>query len=572
MRKLQHIFKLTRNYSWVQIGLIFIISIPTILPYFHPGFFPTHDGEWAVVRLSDMFRELKDHQLPVRYSGNLNYGYGYPLFNFAYPFPYYFGFVFHFLKLGFVDIIKLLFAITVPLSAVFIFLAAKKLWKNNTASFFISILYIFLPYRFVDLYARGSIGESFAFMLYPLLLYFLLQFIFTAQKTLYGALYALSLTVLITSHNIMAVYFVPIIFAVLLSLFYSRQRKETLFLVGFTALGLIIAAFFWVPALLEKNFILLSKIPIADRNINWVRPLQFVLPKMGYSTPNQPDGFSYQLGFPQLILFLFSALLFITNFIRKKSAQIPVLRYLTLFFILLTASYIFLLFPPSNFFWQQIPLLSEINYPWTLLLPIGFLTCLLSGYLFTKGGLGKYAVIFLSLVAIVVFLPYAKPVMYFNRGEGFYFTNDATTTSSREYTPLWVKALPTRRPDQKILSEQNGPQITNVIYNSKMISFTVSSITSSTVRVNTIYYPGWKFFIDKKPTAISYNNNYGVMYVAVLPGTHFVSGIFTETVLRLTSDVLTLFGLLIALGIFVRQGIIKIRFSRIKLFKRNSHA
>src|SRR6185312_6859828 len=90
------------------------ISIPLLLPYLHTGYFPTHDGEWAVVRLGDMYREIKDLQFPARYSGNLNFGYGYPLFEFAYPLPYYLGIVIHLFHIDFVNSMKLLFALTVP--------------------------------------------------------------------------------------------------------------------------------------------------------------------------------------------------------------------------------------------------------------------------------------------------------------------------------------------------------------------------------------------------------------------------------------------------------------------------
>src|SRR6266849_6192839 len=110
-----------------------IFAMPVILPYFHKGYFPTHDGEWAVVRLGDMFRSLRDHQFPVRYSGYLNFGYGYPLFNFVYPAPYYIGTFLHFFKLGFVDTIKLLFALSVIVSAIAMYFSASEIWKNKTA-------------------------------------------------------------------------------------------------------------------------------------------------------------------------------------------------------------------------------------------------------------------------------------------------------------------------------------------------------------------------------------------------------------------------------------------------------
>src|SRR3989344_1816710 len=122
----------------------FCISIPVILPFFHSGYFPTHDGEWAVVRMTDMFRILRDFQIPARYSGELNFGYGYPLFNFAYPLPYYLGVVIHLLGFGFVNTIKILFAGSVVFSAFFMFLASKNLWKNTWAGLILAIMYVYL--------------------------------------------------------------------------------------------------------------------------------------------------------------------------------------------------------------------------------------------------------------------------------------------------------------------------------------------------------------------------------------------------------------------------------------------
>lgn len=57
-------------------------------PFFKSGYFATQDGEWAIVRLAEMGRELRDIQIPPRWSDFLNHGYGYPLFLFTYPFPY----------------------------------------------------------------------------------------------------------------------------------------------------------------------------------------------------------------------------------------------------------------------------------------------------------------------------------------------------------------------------------------------------------------------------------------------------------------------------------------------------
>src|SRR6185369_15827931 len=99
--------------KFVVFGLLIAICIPVVLPYFHTGYFPTHDGEWAVVRLADMFRTLRDLQIPPRYSGVFNFGYVFLLFYFSYPFPYYFGILFYLFFHSFVTSIKILFVLSV---------------------------------------------------------------------------------------------------------------------------------------------------------------------------------------------------------------------------------------------------------------------------------------------------------------------------------------------------------------------------------------------------------------------------------------------------------------------------
>src|SRR3989344_450617 len=92
--------------------LLLLVSLPVIIPFLKSGYFPTHDGEWAVVRLAEMHRELKDLQIPPRWSGYLNHGFGYPLFLFTYPLPYYLGEVLHLGGLGLTESIKVLFIIS----------------------------------------------------------------------------------------------------------------------------------------------------------------------------------------------------------------------------------------------------------------------------------------------------------------------------------------------------------------------------------------------------------------------------------------------------------------------------
>lgn len=515
--------------------LAIIVTFPLISPYIKTGFFPTHDGEWAIVRLSDMYREIKDLQFPARYSGYLNFQYGYPLFNFAYPLPYYLGLIPVFLKFGFVNSIKILFSLSVILSFFSMFILSASLWKNKWAGLISAVLYSYVPYRIVDLYVRGSIGESLSFVLFPLILLGIKR-IYEKGKTLdmvfVGVLYAL----LITTHNIMTVLFgIVILFIIVVALF----KKEINFVIKLflsMIFSLCLSTFFWIPAIFEKNLILLSKIPIADRSLYFVKPLQLIIPQWGYGTPTDPNPFGYQIGISQLIIFVLALIFVLRNLKKNKDAKIA------LFLIVVTFLISLLLFSESAYIWKITPLLSEINYPWTLLAVIMFLISLLAGYLTSLGKIFTLTALALGVIAMFLFIPHAKPQYQVNKGDSYYVTNQATTTSSNELMPLWVKKLPGIAPQDKV--ETTMGKAENISYNSKRISFSVNLPKPETIRINTIYYPGWTFTVDGIKAAINYNNQFGVIDVNVLAGKHVIKGEFKETPLRLLSDAISLFSIL----------------------------
>lgn len=521
--------------------LALIISIPIILPYLRTGYFPTHDGEWAVIRLSDMYREIKDLQFPARYSGYLNFEYGYPLFNFAYPLPYYIGLIFVALKFGFVNSIKILFSLSVILSFFSMFILSSSVWKNKWGGFISSVLYIYVPYRLVDLYVRGSIGESLSFVLFPLILFGIKRIYDNKSVSnifLVGFLYSL----LIMTHNIMTVLFGLIIIFIVIAALMGKKINFVFRLFLSLIFALILSAFFWIPAIFEKNLILLSKIPIANRDIYFVKPMELVIPKWGYGVPTDPNGFGYQIGLTLLAVFFIALALLISSLLKKRYKDSMTALFLTLSTLLISL----LFFSPTSIIWSHVPLLSEINYPWTLLAIVIFLISLLAGY-FTK--FGKYFILLgvgIAIVSIILFIPHAKPESYVNRGDSFYTTNQATTTSSNEFMPLWVKKQPDKSFNQKVEIETGT--VKNLSYNSRKISFSLDLPRNEKVRINTIYYPGWNFKSDNVAIPINYSNLEGLIDLNINKGSHTITGMFTETPLRLFSDIVSVCGFIIFIG------------------------
>lgn len=517
-----------------------VISIPVVLPFFHKGYFPTHDGEWAVVRMGDMFRSLRDHQFPARYSGNLNFGYGYPLFNFTYPAPYYAGTAFHFLKFGFVDSVKILFVLSVVLSALSMYFASKRIWGSTVAGVISAVFYVYLPYRIVDLYARGSIGESLSFIFFPLIVYFVLKILDDPKPKIYIVFASVSYAMLIATHNIMAVLFTPVLLVfVLAKIFLSKPLKKSrgyfnVLLFMFLSYGL--SAFFWLPALLEKHSILLSHIPIADRNIYFVTIHQLLIPKWGYGLPDHPDGFSYQIGLAHAaVLVILAGLLAFVRLKKRKLFKEFNFKLATVL-SLIAVCLISLMFSFTASIWKITPLLKEINYPWTLLALIGFVISLLAGFLWLQNKFVKHTVVVLAVAAVILVLPFAKPEQYFDKGDGYYLTNEATTTSSQELMPLWVNKNPIERSRKKVEVINGKGEVRAVLFDSKSIRFTSDLTSKSVIRINTIYYPGWTIKVDGVPTSISYNNTKGVMDVSVPHGKHQVVAIFGETPMRMVSN------------------------------------
>lgn len=510
-----------------------LLCIPVILPYFSRGFFPTHDGEWAVVRAGEMFREIRDNQFPPRYSGVLNFGYGYPLFNFAYPLPYYLATILHLLKFGFVDSIKIIFASSVFVSFFGMYCLSKAFWKSTYAGLLSAILYIYLPYRLVDLYVRGSIGESIAFALFPLIFLCAVKFIKNPKKLIFSPLLAFLVAALILSHNIMAVYMLMLFGVFFLAVLIFEKRASAFLLLSSFVWGFFLSSFFWVPALFEKNNILLSVTPIADRNLYFVKLNQLIVPSWGYGTPTDANPFTYNLGIPQVIGFIL--VIFILGVFWEKHIK----NKIFIFFAILTIVLSLMMFSFSSIFWK-LPLLSEINYTWTLLLPIGFLMTFLTGLLsFSKKT--QIIGIVLIVLAVILSLPNAHPSTTVNRGDSFYLTNEATTTSSNELMPLWVNKIPAKRFDNKI--ETSG-QVTNLFYSSNKISFEINTSKKELVTVNQIYYPGWRVYVDGKEAKITYKNPMGVMQFQAPLGDHVVLLRFTETKTRIFADLLSLLSLL----------------------------
>ena len=210
------------------------------------------------------------------------------------------------------------------------------------------------------------------------------------------------------------------------------------------------------------------------------------------------------------------------------------------------------MFKPTKILWENIPLLSEINYPWTLLGPLGFLISLLAGFLARKEITIKIITSILIIFSAAVIIPYAKPNYFINRGDSFYLTNLATTTSSNELMPLWVKNHPKTNVGKKVEILKGEGQIEIVKSRSNDIRFNLDLIKKALLELILYIIRGWTIRDENsKILSPDYKNDYGVMDIRLDKGKHFVKASFEETNLRLVADIISVLSFGIFFSVFI---------------------
>ena len=245
-----------RNKLKILLPIITVVSFGIIagFPLLHKGLPPTQDGEYHVVRFSQFYKVLESGILYPRWAPDFNNDFGIPLFNFVYPLPNYIASFFHFLGFSFIDSFKLNMIFASFAGAIFFYLWARLFWRNLGGAVS-SIFYTFSPYHLVDIYVRGSVGEVWSLALFPGLLWSFTQFSYKKKPTFF-IVSSIFLSLLILSHNILAlVFFIFFIsYCVLLSIGQKNKRDyfKNLILILFVGLGL--SSPFWLPALLESKY------------------------------------------------------------------------------------------------------------------------------------------------------------------------------------------------------------------------------------------------------------------------------------------------------------------------------
>ena len=531
-----------RNISLI---VLILISIIPILDLFRPGLPLTHDGQDHVARIANFYQNLAEGNIIPRWAGNLNWGYGHPILEFLYPLPSYFASFFHLLKFTLVDSVKLVFGISFILSGLSMYIFIKELLRDDKAAFFASALYLIAPYRFVDLYVRGAIGEHVAFIFPPLIFYFLIKLSKNnSYRYVLGG--SFSLAGFILSHNATTLMFLPLILIYIFYLIFQCSNKKHFIFSSFILilLGFGLSAFFWIPAFTEGKYTLRDIVTgggeYAGSFVIWK---DFFISAWSYGGTLQ---LSKQIGIVHWAVILGSIIA--TYSLYKKRNKLWMVGLGSLLIFLLT---LFLMTSSSNSVWQTFTILQKFQFPWRFLSVAVFLSALMGGISLSLIS-NKYKKVALLIFVVGLFVAnrsYWHANGFLQKEENFYTGIYNSTTDTGESSPIWSVRFMEKRPKAHLEVIDGNANIKELDRESTYHKYQVQVNKSTLFGENTLYFPGWEIKANGILQNIEFQNKdyRGIMTFNLNEGSYVVESIYKETKLRLISDIISFTALSVAI-------------------------
>jgi len=542
--------------------LLLLLVIPTFSTLLRPGYFPMHDDMQAM-RLLQLDKCVADGQIPCRWVPDMGYGYGYPQFNYYPPLPYYVMEAFHLSGLGFLDSVKAVFVLSVLVSALGMYKFGKSLW-GRTGGFISALLYSYAPYRAVDMYVRGAVGEFVALAFLPLILWSVKGVLEGKNKAKLWL--ALSLAGLLTSHNITTIIFIPVIIAWLAYLLITTYRSPISKLktkmkpvIIASIWGFALSAFFLLPAWFERSFVHLETLLQGYFNYlaHFVSIGQLLFSNYwgyGSSELGPYDDMSLAIGLIHWILPLF--VLFLLILLRKKKDL-----KMVMFFVVIGWLALFMTHLRSVFVWDRIGILSYLQFPWR------FLTIATFAFSVAAGSFGMLLVkskklifvTFISLISLVLifYSSFFRPSRWIEITDKEKFSGDLwekqQTISIFDYLPIYAELPPANRAPEEPLILQGEA---NIISGKKGTNWQEWNIDVEsekiTMRLPLFDFPGWKVWVDGEEVLINHDNELGLITFEIPSGEHRIEARLTDTPVRQVGNMISAVGLF-AIPLFIRR-------------------
>lgn len=573
--------------------LVWLLTFPAITPFLQPILPWSADGLLHLYRIVALDQALRQGVLFPRWLPDLAFGYGQPLFVFYGPLAYYFTETFNLLTGQPLLAMNVSFALALLLAGTGAYLYVKEV-AGMKAGILAGVAYVYAPYQLINALSRGSLPVVWAGALFPFVFWAFHRLAHTGRAG-HVVLSAGLLGLALLMHNISNLIFMPLL------LFYLgidtlagyRQSENRPGPVRLTALALVLglglAAFFWLPAVVEKDFVQVERVitpPDFDYRAHFVQLSDlFAWPAPANTGLLNPD-FSPMLGLVQVGLAVLGVggLLWRGGVRRRRGKEVrrkeggekldsPRLVVMVFSLTGLIAT-LFMTLPGSTWFWDRLPFIAFVQHPDRLLGAAIFLLAILAGV--AVGVLPQRWQMGLVPAGISLIVISAVPLLY----PRYYTSLPAPltvsgmmdyersigaigTTSFGEYLPVWVKQTPRESPlepgyraNQQVARLDPaylpaGTVIEPARYGFNEIELVVDAPQPFQAVFHTFYFPGWQATLDGQPAIVEPVTERGLIGIPSPAGRHTLHLFFTETPLRRLANGLSGGALLALLSILV---------------------
>ncbi len=571
--------------------LIFVFSLFALLFLFKPGFVGW-DFIFQCARLASFYKNLKEGVVLPRWAGTLNADFGHPVLIFLYPFVFYLGSFWHFLGFSLVDSIKIVLGLGYLFSGIFMYLAIRKVWGRRIG-LAAALFYLFIPYRFLNLYGRAALGEHLAVTFLPLVFLSLANILTSKKAGFKNSLFlAVSLALTILSHNLVVLLSLPLVLAWIIYLIVdtfvipahagiyknnlhrflihakgragkSGMTKKIFHLIAGFFLGLGLSSFFWMPVLLERKYTRYDeianptyyKISLLKSKQIFI-PANFPLPLGELQYKPEGDNIVYPTIAPTQWFLIFFGFWFVFKFFKKKKKE----AFFVLFLVLYSLLGAFLSLEQSFFLTKLLPQIALFqqavrffNLP---LIAAPFLLAIIAQSL-PKRKIGSFLICF-SLLNLIFSLPFfwnLKLPRKF-KDDNYFYEEYKLTADTGQITPRWSLINYYEKAPQRVQLVSGGlDEVKIEKWHSQEHLYTLKIREDSQIADNTLYFPGWKVWVDGRQVSLRFQdmNWRGIITYPVPKGEWQIKVKFTETKLRLLADYISLASLVILFGLFLKS-------------------
>jgi len=582
----------------IDSGLIIalLLTLFAIQPLLRPGLPTSADLAIHLHRTMEFERAWAAGVIVPWWAPNLAFGYGYPLFLFAPPLPYILGTALHLAGFNIGLAFKLLLMLCFLLYAAGTYLLARELFSSAAAGLVAATAYTFAPFALREaLLEGGNLPQLLAIGLFPWPLWAATRAVRRASwgwTILAGIFYA----AIMLSHLFQAFVFSPLFGAYILLglILYHRTRANKvgpsllprLRALLAPVLGLLLSAFFWLPAFVERHFtraqadIYLQKSPFFIRYPYWPELVAWIQPlDTRAANPNTP----LTLGVITLILAGLGLLLALfkiwQQFTRSPSKPAPTPTPALLFFALVAAAATFLTLPVSRPVWETFAILQVAEFPWRMLGLANLGLAILAGaaILWLPARLRRLATGLCLTLQLVGVAPYLYPVIPFTRYGPLTVADQINyerssqsigTTTLGEYLPQTVTDPPTSSPLVDTLQAGKLPErldrsrlpagatAQRLAQTAVTHRYRLNSPAPFTLRLFQFDFPGWQARLNGRPLPIRPEPNSGLILVDIPAGPQTLTLRFGATPIRtlaLGTTGLTLLALAMAAIVSIKK-------------------